>query len=35
MEVQFTVEVLKGKRIRWPRGGNAEYIFAVGNARAA
>jgi amidase len=33
MEVQFTVEVLKGKHIRWPRGENAEYIFAVGNAR--
>ena len=33
MEVQFTVEVLKGKRIGWPRGENAEYIFAVGNAR--
>jgi amidase len=33
MEVQFTVQVIKGKRIRWPRGENAEYIFAVGNAR--
>ena len=33
MEVQFTAQVLKGKRIRWPRGENAEYIFAVGNAR--
>src|SRR5215469_12373313 len=33
MEVQFTVRVIKGKRIRWPRGENAEYIFAVGNAR--
>ncbi len=33
MEVQFTVHVLKGKRIRWPRGENAGYIFAVGNAR--
>ncbi len=33
MEVQFTVHVIKGKRIRWPRGENAEYIFAVGNAR--
>jgi amidase len=33
MEVQFTVHVMKGKPIRWPRGENAEYIFAVGNAR--
>jgi amidase len=33
MQVRFTVQVIKGKRIRWPRGENAEYIFAVGNAR--
>jgi len=33
MEVQFTVQVIKGKSIRWPRGENAEFIFAVGNAR--
>ena len=33
MEVQFTVHVVKGKPIRWPRGENAEYIFAVGNGR--
>jgi amidase len=33
MEVQFTVRVIKGKRIRWPRGENAEFIFTVGNAR--
>jgi amidase len=33
MEVQFTVHVVEGKPIRWPRGENAEYIFAVGNAR--
>ncbi|MEY2604180.1 MAG: amidase [Verrucomicrobiota bacterium] len=33
MDVQFTVRVLKKKRIRWPRGENTEYIFAVGNAR--
>jgi amidase len=32
-EVQFTVRLVKGKRIRWPRGENQEYIFAVGNAR--
>lgn len=33
IEVQFTVRVLKQKRIGWPRGENAEYIFTVGNAR--
>jgi amidase len=33
MEVQFTVRLIKGKRIRWPRGENQEYIFTVGNAR--
>jgi len=33
MDVQFTVQVIKGKRIRWPRGENTEFIFAVGNAR--
>ena len=32
-DVQFTVELLKGKRSRWPRGENADYIFTVGNAR--
>jgi len=32
-EVQFTVRVLKGKRIAWPRGESAEHIFTVGNAR--
>lgn len=32
-EVQFTVHVLKGKRIGWPRGENADSIFTVGNAR--
>jgi acetamidase/formamidase len=32
-EVQFTVDVQKGRRINWPRGENADYIFAVGNAR--
>jgi amidase len=33
LEVQFTVRVLKGKQIGWPRGENAEYLFAAGNAR--
>lgn len=32
-DVQFTVRVLKGKHIEWPRGENADYIFTVGNAR--
>lgn len=32
-DVQFTVHVVKGKRIGWPRGENAGYIFTVGNAR--
>ncbi|HEY3230005.1 MAG TPA: acetamidase/formamidase family protein, partial [Roseiflexaceae bacterium] len=33
MDVQFTVRLIKGKRIEWPRGENADYIFTVGNAR--
>ena len=32
-EVQFTVHLQKGKRIGWPRGENADYIFTAGNAR--
>jgi acetamidase/formamidase len=32
-DVQFTVNVLKGKRIGWPRGENDTHIFAAGNAR--
>ena len=32
-DVQFTVDVQKGKQIHWPRGENADYIFTVGNAR--
>ncbi len=32
-DVQFTVDLLKGKQIGWPRGENAEYIFTCGNAR--
>ncbi len=32
-EVQFTVHLQKGKRINWPRGENADYIFTAGNAR--
>jgi amidase len=33
MEVQFTVRLIKGRRIQWPRGENDAYIFTVGNAR--
>ena len=32
-DVQFTVEVLKGKSINWPRAENPDYILAAGNAR--
>lgn len=32
-EMEFTVHVQKGKRIGWPRGENADYIFTCGNAR--
>ena len=32
-DVEFTVDIRKGKRIYWPRGENADYIFTVGNAR--
>ncbi|MCA0434556.1 MAG: acetamidase/formamidase family protein [Proteobacteria bacterium] len=32
-EVEFTVRLIKGKRIGWPRGENATSIFTVGNAR--
>ena len=32
-DVRFTVRVLKGRRIGWPRGEDAEYVFTCGNAR--
>ena len=32
-DVQFTVKVLKGKSINWPRAENRDYILAAGNAR--
>ena len=32
-DVQFTVLLLKGKKIYWPRGENADYIFTIGNVR--
>jgi acetamidase/formamidase len=32
-DVRFSVRLLKGKTIHWPRGENDEFIFTVGNAR--
>lgn len=32
-DVRFTVGLLKGKTIGWPRGENTDYIFSVGTAR--
>jgi len=32
-DVQFTVNIIKGKKINWPRAENKEYILTVGNAR--
>ncbi len=32
-EVEFTVRVEKGREIGWPRGEDADSIFAIGNAR--
>ena len=32
-EVEFSVEVLKGKAISWPRAEDDEFVMAVGNAR--
>ena len=32
-DVQFTVQLLKGKRINWPRAENEGYIMTAGNAR--
>ncbi len=31
--VSFTVHLLKGRTIHWPRGENNDYLFTVGNAR--
>jgi amidase len=33
MDVEFSVDLIKGKRIGWPRGENVDYVFTVGNAR--
>ena len=32
-DVQFTVNVIKGKEIGWPRAENDDYILTAGNAR--
>ncbi len=32
-DVQFTVRLIKGKMIGWPRGEDADFIFTIGNAR--
>ncbi|MCJ7548245.1 MAG: acetamidase/formamidase family protein [Anaerolineae bacterium] len=32
-DVRFSVRVLKGKEIGWPRGEDADYLFTMGNAR--
>jgi amidase len=32
-DVQFTVGVMKGKTIAWPRGETATHLFTMGNAR--
>jgi acetamidase/formamidase len=32
-EVNFSIEVIKGRKIGWPRGRTAEEIFTIGNAR--
>lgn len=32
-DVTFTVKVIKGKKIGWPRGDNGAEIFTIGNAR--
>jgi acetamidase/formamidase len=31
-DVQFSVDLVKSKRIQWPRGEDSEYIFTAGNA---
>lgn len=32
-DVKFTVKLLKGKKIMWPRAENEDYIMTAGNAR--
>jgi amidase len=33
MDVEFSVEVVKEKKISWPRADDGEFVMAVGNAR--
>jgi acetamidase/formamidase len=33
MEVQFSLGLVKGQSIQWPRGEDGQYIFTAGNAR--
>ncbi|MGI6368119.1 MAG: acetamidase/formamidase family protein [Anaerolineae bacterium] len=33
MDVTLSIDLIKGRAIRWPRGMNEEYLFAMGNAR--
>ena len=33
MDVEFTLTLVRGSSISWPRGENNEYIFTAGNAR--
>lgn len=32
-DIRFSVQVIEGKKIGWPRGENDEYIFTMGNSR--
>jgi acetamidase/formamidase len=32
-EVEFTVKLLKGRKLNWPRGETADHIFTVANVR--
>jgi amidase len=33
MEVEFRVDLIKGRSIQWPHGENQDWIFTLGNAR--
>jgi amidase len=33
MDVELTLELVKGRKIRWPRADDGTYVMAVGNAR--
>lgn len=33
LDIRFTVKLIKGKRMYWPRGESDSHIFTVGNAR--